>query len=64
MLRHYFGFESVRRGLPLRVIQPIMGHESSQTTEVYTRFSPAELRDAYDQVYNDQEETNGSVEPE
>ena len=51
MLRHYFGFESVRRKLPLRVVQQIMGHESSQTTELYTKFTGTELRDAFDQAF-------------
>ena len=56
MLRHYFGFESVRRGLHLRVVQQIMGHASSKTTEIYTKFKPVELRDSYDSVYG----TNGT----
>lgn len=56
MLRHYFGFESIRRGLNLRLVQQIMGHASSKTTEIYTKFKPVELRDAYDAVYG----TNGT----
>lgn len=51
MLRHYFGFESIRRGLSLRLVQEMMGHASSKTTEIYTKFKPLELRNAYDEVY-------------
>lgn len=54
MLRHYFGFESIRRGVPLRVVQQIMGHASSTTTEIYTRFKPLELREVYDRFYGNE----------
>lgn len=51
MLRHYFGFESTRRGMPLRTLQQIMGHEDSKTTEIYTEFAAVELRGAYDNYW-------------
>jgi site-specific recombinase XerD len=51
MLRHYFGFESVRRGMPLKALQQILGHKHTTTTEIYTQFDPQELRAAYDAVY-------------
>jgi len=38
-LRHAFGVHMTERGVPLRALQDIMGHSSSQVTEIYTRLA-------------------------
>ena len=42
-LRHAFGVHMTMKGAPLRAIQQIMGHSSSQTTEIYTRMAAEHL---------------------
>jgi integrase len=48
-LRHTFGYETVRRGVPLRTVQEWMGHYSLAQTEVYARgAAPAASIDVLD----------------
>jgi integrase len=48
-LRHTFGYETVRRGVPLRTVQEWMGHHSLTQTEVYARgAAPAASIDVLD----------------
>jgi integrase/recombinase XerD len=41
--RHSFGSHMVQKGVNLRVIQEILGHSSSKTTEIYTRVAAADI---------------------
>ena len=38
-LRHYYGSQLARRGVPLSIIQQLMGHTNPTTTSIYTRLA-------------------------
>ena len=42
-LRHSCGYHLVQRGINLRVIQEMFGHNSSRTTELYTKVAPSDI---------------------
>ena len=42
-LRHSCGYHMVQRGVNLRIIQDIFGHNSSRTTELYTKVAPSDI---------------------
>ena len=39
LLRHAFGVHMIQSGVSLRAVQEMMGHSSSQVTEIYTRLA-------------------------
>ncbi|MGI5818083.1 MAG: tyrosine-type recombinase/integrase [Armatimonadota bacterium] len=45
-LRHSFATQLMRRGVHIRVIQQLMGHEYVTTTERYTHVAPGQMREA------------------
>lgn len=45
-LRHTYASHLVREGIPLRLVQDLLGHASSRTTERYAHLAPDALDDA------------------
>ena len=44
LFRHSFATRQLERGTPLKVIGDILGHRSSQTTQIYVRTALSRLR--------------------
>lgn len=49
-LRHSFATLMLQNGMDIRALQKLLGHESLNTTQLYTHYSTQELRARYDQV--------------
>ena len=47
--RHAFGRDMTLNGCPTLALQDLMGHESPETTKIYTQFQEHELKILYDQ---------------
>ena len=50
MLRHTTAVRLLRRGANLKVVQQILGHASLKTTEVYTKLTVEEVKEAYEKT--------------
>lgn len=50
LMRHTFATHNINSGMPLHVIQQLMGHESPQTTLVYSELSSENIRHEYKKI--------------
>jgi len=50
-LRHGFGVLSTVKGVPMPFIQQAMGHSRLDTTGIYTKASPEEMKKAYGEAW-------------
>jgi integrase/recombinase XerC len=51
VLRHSFATAMLNHGADLQAIQQLMGHESLETTQIYTHLSFEELKNAYNKAH-------------
>lgn len=51
VLRHTFATAMLNHGADLQAIQQLMGHESLETTQIYTHLSFEELKNAYNKAH-------------
>jgi site-specific recombinase XerD len=49
--RHSLGTHLLRAGCDMRYIQAVLGHDSLQSTQVYTRVDKDELKDSLDRFH-------------
>lgn len=49
-IRHSFATKMLDRGVDIRYIAELMGHESLDTTKIYTHFSNPKLKEIYDKA--------------
>jgi len=52
-LRHTCGAWLASSGIPLRVIQEILGHSSTSVTEIYSHLQPDVMGDAMEEAFGD-----------
>jgi len=50
-LRHGFGSQAAKKGIPIHHIRTLMGHTNISTTNVYLELNPKEALDKYEEVF-------------
>jgi len=53
-LRHSFGTECARRGVPVMTLRDLMGHEDAKTTQRYVTVTSADKRNAIEHAFGQQ----------
>ena len=55
ILRHTFATQALQGGMPLPVIQQLLGHEDPKTTMIYAAILPEAARRAYRKTFDRKE---------
>ena len=50
-LRHGFGSQSAKKGIPIHHIRTLMGHSNISTTNVYLELNPKEALEKYEELF-------------
>ncbi|BFH74415.1 tyrosine-type recombinase/integrase [Sulfurisphaera javensis] len=51
ILRHTFATQAIRKGMPLPVVQKLLGHKDIRTTQIYTHLITEDLQEVYKKVF-------------
>lgn len=51
ILRHTFATQAIRKGMPLPVVQKLLGHKDIRTTQVYTHLITEDLQEIYKKIF-------------
>lgn len=51
ILRHTFATQAIRKGMPLPVVQKILGHKDIRTTQIYTHLVTEDLQEIYKKIF-------------
>mgnify|MGYP001772519019 CR=1 FL=1 len=51
ILRHTFATIAIRRGVPLPIVQRLLGHKDIRTTQIYTHIVNSDVEEAYKKVF-------------
>lgn len=53
VLRHTFATRSIRKGMPIPVVQKLLGHKDIRTTQIYTHLVTEDLQRVYNDVFSE-----------
>ncbi len=59
-LRHSFATRFIEKGIDIRIVSTLLGHQNLSTTQIYTHVTNSLLKKAYDITMSDN--SNGSIE--
>ena len=51
ILRHTFATRAIRKGMPLPVVQKLLGHKDIRTTQIYTHLITEDLQEIYRKIF-------------
>ncbi|QIW24272.1 recombinase XerD [Sulfolobus sp. S-194] len=51
ILRHTFATQAIRKGMPLPVVQKLLGHKDIRTTQIYTHLVTEDLQEIYRKIF-------------
>jgi integrase/recombinase XerD len=52
LIRHTFATNAIKKGLPLPVVQKLLGHKDIKTTQIYLHLVNEDIKKLYDKTFN------------